>query len=148
MASTSPCLEGLAPGLQRGGGQWYALYVRAFVVEDDPDARELVRDQLESIGWTVDVARDGIDALANIRRAVPDLIILDLRMPNLDGTAVLELLRSTDVGRRIPVVVTTGATVDDHVRTLASAVLVKPFAIADLVRTIDSVVARGDPHAP
>lgn len=114
--------------------------MRAFVVEDDPDARELVRDELTAAGWTVEVAEDGIDALATIRHIVPDLIVLDLRMPNLDGTAVLELLRSTDVGRRIPVVVTTGATVSDRVRSLASAVLVKPFHMAELLRTIDAVV--------
>ncbi len=116
--------------------EWYAVSVRAFVVEDDADARELVRDALEGLGWRVDTATDGVDALAQIRHAVPDLIVLDLRMPNVDGVAVLELLRSTEVGRRIAVVVTTGMAVDEHVRALASAVLEKPYRMADLLQTV------------
>ncbi len=121
--------------------------MRAFVVEDDPDFRELVREVLVREGWTVDVADDGIAALSRIRRVIPDLIILDLMMPNLDGIEVLKLLRSTEVGRRIPVVVATGTRVDDEVRQLASAVLVKPFAIDELVRVATSLVDGPEPQA-
>ena len=108
----------------------------AFVVEDDPDQRDLVCHELERAGWTVEVAEDGIAALGRIRRVIPDAIVLDLRMPNLDGVQVLKLLRSTDVGRKIHVVVTTGGEVDEAVRTLASAVLIKPFKLADLHRAL------------
>jgi CheY-like chemotaxis protein len=113
--------------------------MRAFVVEYDPDQRDLVCDVLERAGWTVDLAEDGIAALGRIRRTIPDVIVLDLRMPNLGGVEVLELLRSTEVGSRIPVVVTTGAEVDAEVRRLASAVLVKPFSAAALLQAIDAV---------
>lgn len=116
--------------------------MRAFVVEDDPEFRELVREVLEGAGWTVDVADDGIAALSRIRRVIPDVIILDLMMPNLDGVEVLKLLRSTEVGRGIPVVVATGARVEEEVRGLASAVLVKPFAVGDLVRVVTGLVGR------
>ena len=122
--------------------------VRAFVVEDDPDFRELVHDVLEEAGWTVDVADDGIAALSGIRRVIPDLIILDLKMPNLGGLDVLKLLRSTEVGSRIPVLVATGARVDDDVRALASAVLLKPFQVSDLLRVIDELVASPAGSAP
>ncbi len=114
--------------------------MRAFVVEDDPDFRELLRDVLQRAGWTVDLADDGIAALSRIRRVIPDLIILDLMMPNLDGVEVLKLLRSTEVGRQIPVVVATGTRVDDAVRDLASAVLVKPFDIQELLRVVQQLV--------
>jgi DNA-binding response OmpR family regulator len=116
--------------------------MRAFVVEDDPDFRDLVRDVLERAGWTVDAAEDGFAALSQIRRVIPDLILLDLRMPNLDGGGVLSLLRSTEVGRRIPVLVMTGARVDDEIRELASAVLVKPFDRADLLREVRRLTER------
>ena len=116
--------------------------MRAFVVEDDPDFRELVRDVLERAGWVVDVADDGIAALGRIRHVIPDVIVLDLVMPNLDGVEVLKLLRSTEVGRQIPIVVTTGARVDATVRDLASAVLVKPFAMSEMLRAIDAVRQR------
>jgi CheY-like chemotaxis protein len=113
--------------------------MRVFVVEDDPDQRALSRDALESAGWTVEVAEDGIAALGRITRAVPDAIVLDLRMPNLDGVAVLELLRSTERGSEIPVIVTTGADVTDRVRKLASLVLQKPFTAPELLRALHSV---------
>ena len=115
--------------------------MRAFVVEDDPVFRELVRDVLEQAGWTVEVADDGIAALSAIRRTIPDVIVLDLRMPNLDGLEVLKLLRSTDVGRRIPVLVATGAQPGDDVRALATAVLEKPFPVSELMRVLDEFVA-------
>lgn len=121
--------------------------MRAFVVEDDPDFRDLVRDALERAGWTVDAAEDGFAALSQIRRVIPDLILLDLRMPNLDGTGVLSLLRSTEVGRRIPVLVMTGARIDDEVRQLASAVLVKPFDAADLMHAVERLTGGGHPQA-
>ena len=110
--------------------------MRAIVVEDDPDFREMIRTVLEGAGWSVDVADDGIAALSRIRRVIPDVIVLDLAMPNLDGCEVLKLLRSTEVGRRIPVLVATGARVDDEVRELASAVLMKPFEIPQLLGAV------------
>jgi DNA-binding response OmpR family regulator len=118
--------------------------MRVFVVEDDPDFRELVRDVLTRAGFVVEVADDGIAALSHIRRSIPDLIVLDLRMPNLDGLEVLKLLRSTEVGSRIPVVVTTGAAVDASLRELATTVLQKPFAMEELVRAV-SALARPSP---
>ena len=115
--------------------------MRAFVVDDDADFREIVRELLEGAGFDVHIADDGLAALAGIRHVIPDLIVLDLRMPNLGGADVLKLLRSTDVGRQIPVVVTTGGTVDDTVRALATAVLVKPFSMQDLLRVTADVTA-------
>ncbi len=110
--------------------------MHAFVVEDDPDLRELASAALERAGWTVDLLEDGLAALGSIRRVIPQVIVLDLRMPNLSGVEVLKLLRSTEVGRQIPVVVTTGAAIDDSVRALATAILVKPFSLDDLVRVV------------
>jgi CheY-like chemotaxis protein len=115
--------------------------MRAFVVEDDPDVRDLIASLLEASGWTVHLAEDGIAALGGMHRAGPDLIVLDLLMPHLDGAEVLRLLRSTEFGRRIPVVVVTGAPVDDEVRALASAVLTKPFEIDELMRLTRSLTA-------
>jgi CheY-like chemotaxis protein len=122
-----------APGVLRVKG------MRAFVVEDDPDFRDLVCQVLERAGWTVDLADDGISALGRIRSVIPDVIVLDLMMPNLGGVEVLKLLRSTEVGRRIPVVIATGTRMDDSVRALASAVLVKPFEMSELLRVVHSL---------
>jgi DNA-binding response OmpR family regulator len=122
--------------------------MRAFVVEDDPEFRDALTYVLEQAGWEVDAADDGIAALGRIRRVIPDVIVLDLRMPNLDGVEVLKLLRSTDVGRRIPVVVVTGGTVEPSVRALATATLVKPFAMDELLRVVADVTQSAKPHQP
>jgi DNA-binding response OmpR family regulator len=125
--------------------------MRAFVVEDDPDFRNTLADVLESVGWTVDLAEDGIAALGRIHRVIPDLITLDLSMPNLGGLQVLKLLRSTEVGRRIPVVVITGVNADDSVRGLASLVLVKPIDFAGMmqaIRTLTNGSAEGSTVQP
>jgi len=120
--------------------------MHAFVVEDDPDLRELTSGALERAGWTVDVVEDGLAALGSIRHVIPQVIVLDLRMPNLSGGDVLKLLRSTEVGRQIPVVVTTGAVIDDSVRALATAILVKPFSLDDLLRVVTEVTESAVPN--
>jgi signal transduction histidine kinase/CheY-like chemotaxis protein len=77
------------------------------IVDDDPDARALVRDMLTTAGYGVAEAANGAEALASIRRARPSLVVLDLMMPELDGFAVLEHLSADPELRTLPVVVLT-----------------------------------------
>jgi CheY-like chemotaxis protein len=77
------------------------------VVEDDPATREVVRRALERDGWIVTEAENGKGGLASIARAAPDLVVLDLMMPEMDGFEFVAELRKTEAGRRIPVVVVT-----------------------------------------
>jgi len=77
------------------------------VVEDDPAARELMRRALSAQGWNVCEAKDGREALAVVRRTRPDLIFLDLMMPEMDGFQFVEELRANPDWRSIPVVVVT-----------------------------------------
>ena len=77
------------------------------VVEDDSATRELMRRTLSGQGWTVCEAKNGLDALAVIRRSRPDLIFLDLMMPEMDGFEFVEQLRGNSEWRAIPVVVVT-----------------------------------------
>ncbi|HEX9050798.1 MAG TPA: response regulator [Anaeromyxobacter sp.] len=106
----------------------------ALVIEDDRDQRDTLCAVLESAGWTVEVAEDGIAGLGRVPAARPDVILLDLRMPHLDGVGLLEMLRSTEIGRTIPVVLVTGADVGAEARALADAVLTKPFDPGELLR--------------
>ena len=115
----------------------------AVIVEDERDQRNSVRDALEGAGWTVELAEDGIAALGRIRRVEPDVILLDLRMPHLDGIEMLKMLRSGGAGREIPVIVTTGMKeVDPSVRLLADYVLVKPFGSDELAVALASCASR------
>jgi len=88
------------------------------VVEDDPATREVVRRALERDGWIVAEAENGRVALDSLARAMPDLIVLDLTMPEMDGFQFVSELRKTESGRRVPVVVVTAKeiTVEDRER--------------------------------
>ena len=69
------------------------MMVKVLIADDKATSRELVRTVLEKVGYTVVEAADGIEALQSARDSVPDIIILDLQMPGLDGFSVLEELR-------------------------------------------------------
>jgi signal transduction histidine kinase/DNA-binding response OmpR family regulator len=77
------------------------------VVEDDAATREILRRTLEHDGWVVTEAENGRAALDSLSRAVPDLIVLDLMMPEMDGFEFVGELRRREAGRRVPVVVVT-----------------------------------------
>lgn len=79
--------------------------VRVLFVEDDVSVAQMYRLKLELDGYWVDVAGDGIAALEKARTLQPDIIFLDIRLPKLDGLAVLEALRADEATASIPVVI-------------------------------------------
>jgi len=90
-------------------------FPRVAIVDDAADARLLVRRILQSQGnYTVFEAANGIEGLELVRRELPDLIILDLMMPEIDGFAVLDGLRSDSSTSRIPVIVATAKELTSH----------------------------------
>ncbi len=121
--------------------------MKALVIDDDRDHRETVSAVLRTAGWDVEAAEDGVAGLGRVPQARPDVILLDVRMPNLDGAGVLELLRSTPHGKAIPVVLVTGADLADDLRARADAVLVKPFDVEELLRLVARLGA-GPRRAP
>ncbi|MGH2708399.1 MAG: ATP-binding response regulator, partial [Actinomycetota bacterium] len=80
---------------------------RVLVVEDEPELRELMRCQLEEEGWVVAEAETGRVALERVAESRPELIVLDLMMPEMDGFAFIEALRQNAAWRSIPIVVVT-----------------------------------------
>src|SRR6476646_8084731 len=105
---------------------------RILVVDDDDAIRDFVREALEFEGYPVETVADGAEALAAIEREHPGLVLLDMRMPVLDGWGVVAALREREI--RLPVVVMTAA--QDARRWAdevgAAAHLAKPFEIDDL----------------
>jgi DNA-binding response OmpR family regulator len=79
--------------------------VRVLFVEDDPTVAEMYRLRLELDGYQVEVASDGEQAIKMANETVPDLIFLDIRLPKLDGLAVLERLRREERTKQVPVVI-------------------------------------------
>ena len=127
-------------------GIWYEKgmkQVRVLVVDDDPDVRGLVRDLLERDGATVREAGDGREALRLLYDARPDVIVLDVSMPELDGWQTLERIRDlTD----IPVMLLTARDAElEKVRGLrggADDYVTKPFGRQEFLARVQALVRR------
>lgn len=120
---------------------------RILIIEDSALTSRLLRAALEEITTNIELAHDGQDGLAALRARPPDLIILDLWLPTLDGWSVLEHTRSDPRSADIPVIVITGfGGESNRVRADAAganAFLAKPFSRTELVsatrRLLDGV---------
>src|SRR5215212_9129680 len=118
------------------------------VVDDEPKIADLARDYLEHAGFTVRTATDGEAALAAVRRDRPDLVVLDLGLPGVDG---LDVLREIRRDSNLPVIVLTAR--DDEVDKLlglelgADDYLTKPFSPRELVARVRAVLRRADAAA-
>lgn len=115
---------------------------RILVVDDDQRLQFLAGRVLEAAGYTVDFADDGGAAIEKISRGLPDLMILDLNLPVVDGRAVLEHLRGLPASP--PVVVLTAHGQDfpgaNEVREQAAALMSKPFSLHELVATCEKIL--------
>jgi GAF domain-containing protein/CheY-like chemotaxis protein len=123
---------------------------RVLMVDDDPDQRERTRGWLGDGQWIVQEAANGREALARLREAVPDLILLDLMMPEMDGFQVVAALQQEPAWHDIPVIVITARDLDaaDRARLNSGvqSVLVKEaFRPADLVARIRALVRARPP---
>ena len=109
---------------------------KVLVADDRATSRELVRNVLEGSGYEVYEAADGIEALEQARKQHPDVIILDLHMPRLDGFGVIEVLRRDADFAAIPVMaLTASAMMGDRERALAAGFtgyIAKPIRLAAL----------------
>jgi DNA-binding response OmpR family regulator len=122
---------------------------RILIVDDEPNVRLVFRTALESAGHCLAEALDGEDALTQVRAACPDLILLDLQMPRLDGMATLQRLR--DSGHETPVVIITAhGSVPDAVAAMklgAIDFLAKPLVPETLRAVVAEVIARHAAYA-
>ena len=113
---------------------------RILIAEDDRYLAALVRQTLEGHGMTVTVAQDGEDALHRADRDCPDLVILDVSMPMLDGFDVLRTLKADRFHRDTPVLMLTASRCERDVRRAvsngAADFIAKPFRPDQLVRRV------------
>ncbi len=117
------------------------------VVDDDPKVLSLMRRGLAFAGYSVDTAADGEAALSHARETPPDLVILDVMLPSLDGLEVSRRLRTGDP--ELPILMLTGrSTVPDRIAGLdagADDYLVKPFAFDELLARVRALLRRARP---
>jgi CheY-like chemotaxis protein len=136
----------LAPGL--------CWPFKVLVVEDDPTNRFMLRKILDRFVRSSAEANDGLEALALVEEYLPDLIITDLSMPNLDGMALVKALRER--GNPTPVIVLSAHNEDHIIGQVASdnilSFLTKPVKVDKIIANLESLAAaRGispEPRAP
>ena len=125
------------------------MSARILVIEDDEAILKFLRRGLAYEGYQVDTAIDGVSALAIARDTPPDLVVLDLMLPGMDG---LEVCRRLRTGGPMPIIILTAKdTVNDRVLGLdmgADDYMVKPFNLDELLARIRALLRRAQPSRP
>lgn len=121
---------------------------RILVVDDEPRMTRFIRMNLDLEGFSVHEAFDGKEALDRVREVLPDLVILDVMMPKMDGFQTLQMMREVS---SVPVIMLTArASEDDRVRGLelgADDYITKPFSPRELVSRVKAVLRRTEPSS-
>ena len=134
------------PAKPRTSGAHGAPACKVLLVDDEDSLRNVMKDLLERDGYIVTEARDGVQALDQVDRIGPDIIVLDLNLPGLDGYGVLSHLRSRPSTAHIPVIVLTAkGDEDNEVRVFelgADDFLTKPFRARALSARLEAVLGR------
>lgn len=112
------------------------------IVEDDPDIAQLLGRVFRLGGYTTAWAPDGLQALARLEAETPDLLTLDMNMPQMSGAEVLTRLRAAPRSSQLPVLVLTSREeLPPQVYAQANRVMTKPFDIAALLNTVREILA-------
>src|SRR6195256_2010017 len=127
-----------------------SMSTRVLVVEDDSDIAELVARYLEKAGYTTARVSSGRDALDAVRAKAPDLIVLDVMLPHVDGLEVCRLLRANEHTATIPIIMLT-ARAEESERIVglemgADDYLAKPFSPNELVARVRALLRRAQRH--
>ena len=121
---------------------------RVLAVDDNPDSITIMQSILESRGYQVAVALTGADALEQIQRDAPDVVLLDIMMPEISGLDVLQQMKSDVNTSRIPVILVTAKTHDEDLMSGyqygADYYITKPFTAQQLLYGIELVLGKGE----
>ncbi len=125
---------------------------RITIVEDEPAIAEILQYNLEREGFAVEVLRDGHTALRRLRRSPPDLVLLDLMLPGLDGLELTRLLKADLATARVPLIMVTARDGEtDRIVGLelgADDYVTKPFSPREVVLRVKAVLRRGEARGP
>jgi len=119
---------------------------RVLVVDDEKDIVELLKYNLEKEGFKVSTALNGFDAMNSIRKTTPDLVLLDIMMPQFDGIEVCKRLKKEDAFKDIPIIFLTAKSEEvDKILGLelgADDYITKPFSIREIIARAKAVIRR------
>ncbi|MCP4417398.1 MAG: response regulator [Chloroflexi bacterium] len=110
------------------------------LVDDEPNLRYLLRQMLEIGNYEVIEAKDGFDALEKLEEFIPDIMILDVMMPNMDGVTLCKKLRASLKFSKLPIIMLSGKTqhkaVQEGLAAGANQYLCKPITIRELIQNV------------
>jgi DNA-binding response OmpR family regulator len=110
------------------------------LVDDEPNLRELLRQMLELGNFVVVEAVDGFDALQKLEEFVPDVMVLDVMMPNMDGVTLCKKLRTMPEFFQLPIIMLSGKTqhkaVQEGLAAGANQYLCKPITVSELIQSV------------
>ena len=119
---------------------------RILIVEDEPNIIKLISIRLERLGHSINAADNGVAALEIVRASMPDLILLDVMIPVLNGFQVLQQLKADPTTASIPVLMLTAR---GHERDIVAGIeggaddyIIKPFSFPELISRVSSALAR------
>ncbi len=116
------------------------------VVDDNEDSLKIISKMLQAEGFEVTVERNGKDGLASAREKLPDLVIMDIMMPEMTGIEALDQLRASPPTSRIPVILLTAKSLDEDVltgyRLGADYYMTKPFTAKQLLYGVNLVLGK------
>jgi len=120
------------------------MTTRLLVIEDNPDLAFGLRNNFEIEGYEVDVADDGLLGLERARQWAPDLILLDLMLPGMDGYRVLRTLRSEGIDTPVLILTARGEEADKVMgfRHGADDYVTKPFGVLELIARVEALLRR------
>lgn len=124
------------------------MSVHILIVEDEEDIAELVAFNLERRGWRTTMVHHGAEAVAKIRELLPDMVILDIMLPGIDGLQIYRSMKESPITEKIPALfLTARAQLEDRLAGLslgADDYMVKPFSPKELVLRVHNILARSD----
>ena len=121
--------------------------LKILVIEDNDDNRDILRHQLEYLGYEVVEAADGLEGLKQAEKEKPDLVIVDIMMPGIDGREVTRRLRADSKTKELPILAATVLFHTEDIHSCLTAgcndVLTKPFTLQQLKEKLDKFSAVG-----
>ena len=113
---------------------------KILIIDDERDLVELMKEHLLNFGFQVMIASDGVVGLTKAKTELPDLIILDLSMPHMDGIKFIQLIKEIDPAKEIPVLISSGLINIEELQAQGiKHWLQKPYSSKDLVSKIESI---------
>lgn len=121
---------------------------KILAVDDESDVLLIIKTALMSEGYAVVTASNGPDALARSREETPDLVVLDMMMPEMSGFEVLEQLRAQEMTRKVPIIMLTGVSDKAKIRQAIDSgidyYIVKPFEFHDLISKVRIAISDSE----